>query len=187
MPKKEIEARRIGQRAYELAVGQYARATASALATALLAEISIKNKLGTERPMRLLPTVDPADPKTIYFIPTNTAIGDDTLKVTYYQSSFHINLNRLFKSNGLMPVPGTRDVYTVSMSEKMVTARGLTGFALTLNADRHETYAIRTSEVTKLKQQEKEITRKAREARKLQEVQAKIDAAVKVIKGEEPA
>jgi hypothetical protein len=175
---KEGEVLRAGQLAFNLVVDPRGSATGSALGTKLLAKASLKNRLGTDRPPRLVVALDAKDKNTLYLIPSLNEIGDESLKVYYYRSFFRLSLLRLFNGLNLTPLAGQRDIYTLKLSDEPIVTPDLTGYALVLEVGDRVSEPIRVSEVTKLRRLNKVLERKVRreEARRVE--QAKVDVSI---------
>jgi hypothetical protein len=164
-----------GQLAFALVVSTQGRTTGSRLAADLVAEASLKNQLGTARPPRLVAVSDAEDKNIIYFIPSMTEVGAESVKIHYYRNSFRLSLFRLFAGLSLIPPVGQRDIYTIKVSEEPIITPTITGYGLVLKVDARVSEPIRVSEVTRMRRANKLLERKVREDEQRRLEQAKTD------------
>lgn len=182
------EVRSDNQRGNEITVGQYARAVASALVAKMLMEVSSANNSTAVRPTHVIPAVHPADKNLVLLVPVHSGDSPSARKILYHRSSFQINLRAVFKGLNRLPVPGYRDIYTVTRTKEPIKLGNLTGHALVIKVDQKVSEQIQVSEITRMKRQTAAlvreaaaIERKARHAQVKREAQAKVAAAEELL------
>lgn len=173
----EGEVRKGGQLPHAIVVTGQGRASGSALAATMLAEVSRLNQLGTPRPPRLVAVSDKDDKNIIYFIPSLTAVGEESVEVRYFRNTFRLSLFRLFSGLSLLPPVGQRDTYKITVSKDQIITPVITGYGLVLKVSEHFSEPIHTSEVAKLRRMNRLLERKLRADEKRRIEQAKIDEA----------
>lgn len=178
--------RKGGQLDFALVVSTQGRTTGSKLAADLLADASLKNQLGTTRPPRLVAVADAEDKNIIYFIPSLTEVGDESVKVQYYRNTFRLALFRLFSGLKLLPPVGQRDTYKLVLSKEPIETPQIRGYGLVLKVNARTSEAVRVSEVTKLRRSRQLLERKVRLEEKRRLEQAMIDEQNARLSGKEP-